>query len=214
MLPPNSWDYELLRLVRGFLLGRPRPEPQPNATIYGTSAATPMRMPQQTRSRLHRPKRTSTLGHGDIERVHVGSRTGLPHDCSGAADMIRVTVSENQVLELVRRTAETANRLKDGCLLAREAGVTALGSLMGIVTFAITWSFFFPTPGVVKWSISADPIAWNLAGEFLYKDIVLLCVCVVLFLASLPNKFVPLRASAASIGEVADAVEGRQHHHA
>jgi uncharacterized membrane protein YkgB len=75
------------------------------------------------------------------------------------------------------------------------AVLSALGSLMGIVTFAITWSFFFSTPGVVKWSISTDPIAWNLTGEFLYKDVVLLCVCVVLFLASLPKKFIPLRSS-------------------
>ena len=30
--------------------------------------------------------------------------------------------------------------------------LSALGSLMGIGTFAITWSFFFSTPGVVKWS--------------------------------------------------------------
>src|ERR1700739_4467377 len=66
--------------------------------------------------------------------------------------------------------------------------LTAVGSLMGVGTFAITWSFFFTTPGVVKWSISTDPIAWNLTGEFLYKDVVLLCVCIVLFLASLPNK--------------------------
>jgi uncharacterized membrane protein YkgB len=64
---------------------------------------------------------------------------------------------------------------------------------MGIGTFAITWSFFFSTPGVVKWSVSTDPIAWNLTGEFLYKDAVLLCVCIVLFLASLPKKVVPLR---------------------
>lgn len=70
--------------------------------------------------------------------------------------------------------------------------LSALGSLMGIVTFAITWSFFFTTPGVVTWSISTDPIAWNLTGEFLYKDIVLLCVCAVLFLASLPTRFVGL----------------------
>ena len=27
-------------------------------------------------------------------------------------------------------------------------------------------SFFFSTPGVVKWSLSTDPIAWNLTGEF------------------------------------------------
>jgi uncharacterized membrane protein YkgB len=73
--------------------------------------------------------------------------------------------------------------------------LSALGSLMGIGTFAITWSFFFSTPGVVKWSVSTDPIAWNLTGEFLYKDIVLLCVCVVLFLASLPKGIIPLRSS-------------------
>jgi uncharacterized membrane protein YkgB len=71
--------------------------------------------------------------------------------------------------------------------------LSALGSFMGTVTFAITWSFFFTTPGVVKWSLSTDPMAWNLAGEFLFKDIVLLCVCVVLFLASLPQSVVRLR---------------------
>jgi uncharacterized membrane protein YkgB len=65
--------------------------------------------------------------------------------------------------------------------------LSAIGSLMGAGTFAITWSFFFTTPDVVKWSFSTDPIAWNLTGEFLFKDIVLLCVCVVLFLASLPR---------------------------
>ena len=88
--------------------------------------------------------------------------------------------------------------LATATLLASGAFVpvlSALGSLMGVVTFAITWSFFFSTPGVVKWSISTDPIAWNLTGEFLYKDVVLLCVCAVLFLASLPRKFIPLRSS-------------------
>jgi uncharacterized membrane protein YkgB len=63
--------------------------------------------------------------------------------------------------------------------------ISALGSLIGTATFLITWSFFFTTPGVVKWSFSSDPIAWNLTGEFLFKDVVLLGVCVVLFLASL-----------------------------
>jgi uncharacterized membrane protein YkgB len=72
--------------------------------------------------------------------------------------------------------------------------LSALGSLLGIGTFAITWSFFFSTPDVVKWSLSKDPIAWNLTGEFLFKDIVLLCVCLVLFLASMPKKTVPLRS--------------------
>lgn len=71
--------------------------------------------------------------------------------------------------------------------------LSALGSLMGVVTFAVTWSFFFTTPGVVKWSISTDPMAWNLAGEFLFKDIVLFCVCLVLLLASLPQAVTRLR---------------------
>lgn len=72
--------------------------------------------------------------------------------------------------------------------------LSALGSFMGVLTFLVTWSFFFTTPGVVVWSLSTDPIAWNLTGEFLFKDIVLLCVCVVLFLASLPQSVVPSRA--------------------
>lgn len=86
--------------------------------------------------------------------------------------------------------------LTTAALLALGAFVpvlSALGSLMGTGTFLVTWSFFFTTPGVVRWSLSADPIAWNLAGEFLYKDIVLLCVCIVLFLASLPKSLVRLR---------------------
>ncbi|MBR0870690.1 DUF417 family protein [Bradyrhizobium tropiciagri] len=78
--------------------------------------------------------------------------------------------------------------------------LSAIGSLMGVVTFAITWSFFFTTPGVVTWSLSWDPMAWNLAGEFLFKDIVLLCVCIVLLLASLPRSVVRLRTSARSDG--------------
>jgi uncharacterized membrane protein YkgB len=71
--------------------------------------------------------------------------------------------------------------------------LSAVGALMGVVTFAVTWSFFFTTPGVVTWSWSTDPMAWNLTGEFLFKDIVLLCVCVVLLLASLPLSIIRSR---------------------
>jgi uncharacterized membrane protein YkgB len=73
--------------------------------------------------------------------------------------------------------------------------LSALSSLMGVVTFFVTFSFFFTTPGVVRWSWSTDPMAWNLTGEFLFKDIVLLCVCAVLFLASLPQAAVRSRAA-------------------
>jgi uncharacterized membrane protein YkgB len=72
--------------------------------------------------------------------------------------------------------------------------LSAAGSLMGVVTFAVTWSFFFTTPGVVTWSWSTDPMAWNLTGEFLFKDIVLFCVCAVLFLASLPQSVIRSRS--------------------
>jgi len=72
---------------------------------------------------------------------------------------------------------------------------SAVGASMGVGTFCITWSFFFSTPDVVRWSLSTDPMAWTLTGEFLFKDIVLLCVCLVLLLASLPKKFLPLRSS-------------------
>jgi uncharacterized membrane protein YkgB len=71
--------------------------------------------------------------------------------------------------------------------------LSAAGALMGVGTFLITWSFFFTTPGVVRWSLSADPIAWNLTGEFLWKDLVLLSVCVVLLLASLSRRAAPRR---------------------
>jgi uncharacterized membrane protein YkgB len=47
----------------------------------------------------------------------------------------------------------------------------------------------------VKWSWSTDPMAWNLAGEFVFKDIVLLGVCVVLFLASLPQSMIRSRTA-------------------
>jgi uncharacterized membrane protein YkgB len=73
--------------------------------------------------------------------------------------------------------------------------LSAAGALMGVVTFAVTWSFFFTTPGVVKWSWSLDPVAWNLTGEFIFKDIVLLCVCAVLLLASLPQSLIRSRTA-------------------
>ena len=67
----------------------------------------------------------------DIERVHVGPRTGFPHNRSGAAEVIRVAVSENQVLELIWRTAKPADRPEDGCLLIR---VTSIDPCQPVVT--------------------------------------------------------------------------------
>ena len=66
------------------------------------------------------------------ERVHVGPRTGFPHNRSGAADMIRVAVSENQVLELTWRTAKPTDRPEDGALLTRETGVDQCQPVVGL----------------------------------------------------------------------------------
>src|ERR1700722_11124674 len=74
-------------------------------SLVGMKEQSAHDLPQQTRCRRHGPKRTSTLSHSDVERVHIGPRTGFPHDGSGAADMIRMAVSENQVPELLWRTA-------------------------------------------------------------------------------------------------------------
>jgi hypothetical protein len=73
---------------------------------------------------------TSTLGRRDIERVHAGPRTGFPHDRSGAADMIRVAVSKNCVLELIWRTAASADRPEGGGLLTWETGVDQCQSVV------------------------------------------------------------------------------------
>jgi uncharacterized membrane protein YkgB len=51
--------------------------------------------------------------------------------------------------------------LTTAALLAAGAFIpilSALGSLMGIGTFAVTWSLFFSTPGVVKWSRHASQL--------------------------------------------------------
>src|SRR5215469_14234480 len=92
-------------------------------SLFGMEEQIAQNSPQQARRRRHRPKRTSTLGDRDVERVHVGPRTGSAHDSGGAANMIRVGVSENEVLELVWRTAKPADRPEDHRLLARETGV-------------------------------------------------------------------------------------------
>jgi len=57
-------------------------------------------------------------------RVHVGPH-GFPHDRSGAADVIRMTVSEEQVLELVWRTVTSPDRPEDRCFRTRVHGLAA-----------------------------------------------------------------------------------------
>ena len=73
--------------------------------------------------------------------------------------------------------------------------LSAVGSLMGVVTFAITWSFFFTTPGVVKWSFFFDRPDRLESGRrvSVQRHRPALRLCVVLFLASLPQSVVRSR---------------------
>jgi len=91
--------------------------------LVGTEEQPAQQARQQTGCRPHGPKRTSAFGQRDIERMHVGLGTGGAHDRSGATDMIGMTVTENQMLELLSRTTQPADSLEDGDLLARQAGV-------------------------------------------------------------------------------------------
>jgi hypothetical protein len=46
--------------------------------------------------------------------------------------MIRVAVSENQMLELIRRTAKPADRFEDGCLLTWVTSVNQRQPVVGL----------------------------------------------------------------------------------
>ena len=131
--------------------------------------------------------------------VSFGMQKFTPQSAEGIAQFITHSpfVSWLQIFGL-RGEADVLGvvELTIAALLAAGAfspTLSALGALMGVGTFAVTWSFFFTTPGVVRWSWSTDPMAWNLTGEFLFKDIVLLCVCIVLLLASLPQSVIRSR---------------------
>ena len=56
------------------------------------------------------------------------------------------------------------------------AKLGALGGAMAAVTFLITLSFFFSTPGVAEAEAGGFPIISVLPGQFLLKDLVLLAV--------------------------------------
>jgi len=47
---------------------------------------------QQAGRRRHRPERTTRGRKRDVERMHIRSCAGFPHDRGGAADMVGMTV--------------------------------------------------------------------------------------------------------------------------
>jgi reactive chlorine resistance protein C len=62
---------------------------------------------------------------------------------------------------------------------------SALGAAMACVTFLLTTSFIFTTPGITQKSRTGFPIISTLVEQFLIKDIVLLAASLTLLLASL-----------------------------
>jgi len=62
---------------------------------------------------------------------------------------------------------------------------SAVGAAMACVTFLLTTSFIFSTPGITQKSSTGFPIISTLLEQFLLKDIVLLAAAFTLLLASL-----------------------------
>ena len=61
---------------------------------------------------------------------------------------------------------------------------SAVGAAMACVTFLLTTSFVFSTPGITQRSATGFPIVATLLGMFLLKDIALLAASLTLLLAS------------------------------
>ncbi|WP_206995686.1 DUF417 family protein [Trinickia mobilis] len=66
--------------------------------------------------------------------------------------------------------------------------VSALGAAMASVTFVLTTSFVFSTPGITQFSPTGFPIISTLVEQFLIKDVVLLAACLTLLSASLSRR--------------------------
>lgn len=64
--------------------------------------------------------------------------------------------------------------------------LSAIGAAMSIVTYLITLTFIFSTPGVAEPTAGGFPALSAAPGQFLLKDLVLLAASVVLLRASLP----------------------------
>lgn len=64
---------------------------------------------------------------------------------------------------------------------------SAVGAAMSCLTFFVTLTFFFTTPGVSEATAGGFPAISAAPGQFLLKDIVLLAASLCLFSASMPS---------------------------
>jgi len=67
---------------------------------------------------------------------------------------------------------------------ARKHFFSALGAAMSSITYLITLTFFFSTPGVAEATSGGLPAISAMPGQFLLKDLVLLAASLALLLAS------------------------------
>lgn len=75
------------------------------------------RMPEQAEHDLvqqagrgrHRPERPPAFGDGSIGGMHVGCRASLANKGGSAAELVRMAVRENEMLEVPQRAAQLSN---------------------------------------------------------------------------------------------------------
>jgi uncharacterized membrane protein YkgB len=68
-----------------------------------------------------------------------------------------------------------------------------LGAAMSAVTYVITLTFFFSTPGVAEATAGGFPAISAMPGQFLLKDLVLLAASLSLLLASVRGSWTNIR---------------------
>ena len=67
---------------------------------------------QQARGRVHGAEGATSFGERGVQRVHVGGRAGFPNDRRRAANVVGMTVRENQVPEIARGASKLPDRIE------------------------------------------------------------------------------------------------------
>jgi hypothetical protein len=67
---------------------------------------------QHARGRVHGTERATSFGKRGVQRMHVGSRAGFPNDRGRAANVVGMTVREDQVPEIARGASELPDRIE------------------------------------------------------------------------------------------------------
>jgi len=87
-----------------------RSEPVPSASADATRSGT--RSSATRPGPVHGAERATSFGERGVQRVHVGGRAGFPNDRRRAANVVGMTVRENQVPEIARGASELPDRIE------------------------------------------------------------------------------------------------------